>query len=57
VSWPRQHRPFVLESASSLTGTFTTVTNDLAWQDGVLALQLPLQGDATRFFRLRLNDE
>ena len=57
VSWTRLHHPFMLESAASLNGTFARITNAPALEDGVLALQVPLHGDATRFFRLRGNDQ
>jgi hypothetical protein len=49
LSWPVQNHPFALEAASSLDGPFGAVTNE--------PVELPLESTATRFFRLRLNEQ
>jgi hypothetical protein len=55
--WAAPNHPFALESAPSLDGPFTIVTNEPVIVDGVLSLPLPVGRDAARFFRLRLNEE
>ena len=55
LRWPLQNQPFALEAAASVEGPFTAVTNEPLVLDNALSLPLPLE-DATRFFRLRLNE-
>ena len=55
LSWPNQNQPFILQSAASIEGVFTTVTDDVSFGDGNFSVTLPFgAGVSSRFFRLRL---
>jgi hypothetical protein len=52
LSWPDSTRLFSLESAASLSGPFTSVTNEVEMLDSQNKLTLPISTDRSRFFRL-----
>ena len=55
LSWPAVNQPFMVESAPSLSGPFSAVTNDVQFVDNKLCLTLPVDSTSSRFFRLRLS--
>jgi len=57
LSWPAVNQPFMVESAFSLSGPFSAVTNDVQFIDNRLCLTLPVEGTGSRFFRLRLSTD
>jgi len=57
ISWPSVNQPFAVESALSLSGPFSAVTNDVQFIDNRLCLTLPVESTGSRFFRLRLSTD
>jgi hypothetical protein len=53
LSWRDNTRLFAVESAASLAGPFTIVTNDVEFADDQNTLSVPVQTSGPRFFRLR----
>jgi hypothetical protein len=53
LSWTDNTRLFTVESAASLSGAFTTVTNEVDFLDNRSTLGVPINETTPRFFRLR----
>jgi hypothetical protein len=57
LSWPTVNQPFMVESAGSLSGPFSAVTNDVQFIDSKVCITLPVEPASSRFFRLRLSTD
>lgn len=57
LRWPIVNQPFILESAPSLSGPFSAVTNDVEYIESTNCLILPVESAGSRFFRLRLSTD
>jgi hypothetical protein len=57
LAWPVVNQPFILEAASTLSGPFSAVTNDVELIDDKNCLKLPVESAGSRFFRLRLSTD
>jgi hypothetical protein len=57
LTWPTVNAPFIVESAPSISGPFSVVTNDVEYIDEKNCLILPVEATGSRFFRLRLSPD